>query len=76
MVCAVVDDVEKIGLIRGRLRLGAVSSSESWRDALRRFPNGEFLRPDMGVELLQRGVVEPSVDAGAGEQFVSLLAVE
>jgi hypothetical protein len=59
---AVVEaDTPKIGFIRGRLRLGA-SSSVSWCEARRRFPKGEFLRPDMG-----KG------QDGDGERFVFFL---
>ena len=36
----------KIGFIRGRFRLGDLSS-DSWWDARNRLPNGEFLRPDI-----------------------------
>ena len=43
------DATPKIGFIRGRLRLGDLSSA-SWCDARRRLPKGEFFRPDIVAE--------------------------
>lgn len=58
------DAVEKIGFTRGLLRLGDVTAAvatssavASLCDALRRFPKGEFLRPDIGRGDSRRSVV-------------------
>jgi hypothetical protein len=45
----VVDVIPNIGFIRGRFRFGASSSVVSLCEARKRFPNGEFLRPDIGI---------------------------
>jgi hypothetical protein len=59
----VVEFTPNMGFIRGRFRFGASSSVVSWCEARKRLPNGEFLRPDMGMR-------------GDGDsQFVFLLTV-